>query len=108
MWGIALAVPVEIWPAIAHAIDHVYAITWQRQTSTHRQPQHIVDWADFRWLSVDDSLFRLFCVFVDEGGGIDKLAGAAADCDWKSPGKSLTFRQQRFNIPRGHAIVLCG
>jgi hypothetical protein len=53
-------------------------------------------------------LFRLLCVFVDEGGGIDKLAGAAAECDWKSPGKSLTFRQQRFNIPRGHAIVLCG
>ena len=60
-------------------------------------------------------LFRLICLFVDEGGGIDKLAGvvvgassAVAKCDWKSPGKSLTFRQQRFNIPRGHAIVLCG
>jgi len=43
-------------------------------------------------------LFRLICLFVDEGGGIDKLAGvvvgassAVAKCDWKSPGKSLTF-----------------
>ena len=48
-------------------------------------------------------LFRLICLVVDEGGGIDKLAGdvvgassAVAKGDWKSPGKSLTLRQQRF------------
>ena len=50
-------------------------------------------------------LFRLIyiiCLVVDEGGGIDKLAGdvvgassAVAKGDWKSPGKSLAFRQQR-------------
>ena len=46
-------------------------------------------------------LFRL-CLVVDEGGGIDKLASvvvgassAVVKCDWKSPGKSFAFRQQR-------------